>query len=84
MKGKHRETLKRIYSRPVSANIQWRDIEALFLTLGAEVIERKGSRVEVFLFNQVRVFHRPYPRPTTDKGAVAGIRRWLDENGVTP
>jgi len=48
MKGKHRETLKRIHSRPVSANIQWRDIEALFLTLGAEVIERRGSRVEVY------------------------------------
>jgi len=84
MKGKHRETLERIHSRPVSANIRWHDIEALFLTLGAEVIERKGSRVEVFLFNEVRVFHRPHPRPTADKGAVASVRRWLEENGIIP
>ncbi|MDZ7875197.1 MAG: type II toxin-antitoxin system HicA family toxin [Rhizobium sp.] len=55
-----------------------------FIALGAEVSEREGSRVGVFLFGQVRVFHRPHPTPETDKGAVASIRKWLEENGVTP
>jgi hypothetical protein len=40
--------------------------------------------VEVFLFGVVRVFHRPHPLPDTDKGAVAAIRKWLEENGVKP
>jgi hypothetical protein len=31
-----------------------------------------------------RVFHRPHPSPDTDKGAVAAIRKWLEENGVKP
>ncbi|PCI29998.1 MAG: hexulose-6-phosphate synthase [SAR324 cluster bacterium] len=84
MKRKYQNTLKSIFSRPVSANIKWRDIEALFKNLGAEITEREGSRIEVFLFNQVRVFHRPHPRPDTDKGAVASIREWLKTNGVTP
>jgi len=83
MKRKHHKTLELIYSRPVSGNIQWRDIEALFVELGAEISEREGSRFEVFLFNEVRVFHRPHPRPDTDKGAVASVREWLKENGVT-
>ena len=30
------------------------------------------------------VFHRPHPSPDTEKGAVAAIRKWLDQNGVRP
>jgi len=84
MKRKHQKTIELIYHRPTSANIQWRDIEALFLELGAEISEREGSRVLVRLFNDRRVFHRPHPSPNTDKGAVESVRRWLDENGVKP
>ena len=73
MKRQHQRTLERIFSHPVSANIKWQDIEALFNFLGAELIEREGSRVEVFLFNEVRVYHRPHPRPDTDEGAIASV-----------
>ena len=84
MKRKHLKTLGLIFSQPVSANIKWNDIEALFVALGAEISERAGSRVGVRLFNERRVFHRPHPTPDTDKGAVVSIRKWLKENGVTP
>ena len=84
MKRKHQKTLELVFSRPASANVKWRDIEALFLALGAELVEREGSRVEVFLFGEVRVFHRPHPRPDTDKGAVSSIRKWLERNEVKP
>ncbi|WP_254894453.1 type II toxin-antitoxin system HicA family toxin [Chromobacterium haemolyticum] len=77
-------TLQLIFTRPISANIRWSDIEALFLELGAEIEEREGSRICVALFGVVRVFHRPHPSPDTDKGAVAAIRKWLETNGVTP
>jgi hypothetical protein len=83
MKPKHRRTLERIFSRPVDANIKWKDIELLFIALGAEISEREGSRVAVVLFNEVRVFHRPHPTPNTDKGAVSSIRKWLETHGVT-
>ncbi len=84
MKRRHQRTLELIFARPVSANVRWTDIEALFRELGAEFEQREGSRVEVFLFGLVRVFHRPHPSPDTDKGAVAAIRKWLEENGVKP
>ena len=76
MKRKHAKTLELIFSRPVSANVRWSDIEALFIELGGQVAEREGSRVLVRLFNDRRVFHRPHPEPTTDKGAVESIRKW--------
>ena len=84
MKRKHQKTLDAIYGRPVSANIQWRDIEALFVELGADISEREGSRIAVVLFDEVRVFHRPHPSPDTDKGAVASIRKWFEQHGVAP
>ncbi|MBI2503872.1 MAG: type II toxin-antitoxin system HicA family toxin [Candidatus Latescibacteria bacterium] len=84
MKVKHLKTLERIFQRPVSGSIRWQGIETLFRALGAEVSEREGSRVAVFLFGEVRVFHRPHPSPDTDKGAVTSIRKWLESHGVTP
>ena len=84
MKRKHQNTLEKIYKRPTSANIQWKDIEALFQALGANITERAGSRIAVVLFGEVRVFHRPHPSPTTDKGAVASIRKWLENYEVKP
>lgn len=84
MKRRHQRTLELIFSRPTSANIPWRDIESLLEELGAEVSEREGSRVAVVLFGEVRVFHRPHPSPDTDKGAVASVRKWLEQHGVEP
>ena len=84
MRRKHQRTLELIFSRPTSGNVPWRDIEALFAELGAEVSEREGSRVAVVLFEEVRVFHRPHPSPHADKGAIASIRKWLEQHGVEP
>jgi len=84
VKRKHAKTLDLIFRNPISANIDWKDIESLLLALGAEISERAGSRIGVRLFDDRHVFHRPHPSPKTDKGAVASIREWLKKNGVTP
>ena len=84
MKKKHQKILERIFARPVSGSIKWKEVEALFQELGAEISEREGSRVGVKLFGEIQVFHRPHPSPDTDKGAIASIRKWLERNGVKP
>ncbi len=84
MKRKHKRTLNLIFARPASGNVQWRDIEALLVELGAKVSEREGSRIAIVLFGDVRVFHRPHPSPNTDKGAVVSVRKWLRQHGVEP
>lgn len=84
MKRKHKRTLELIFARPVSGSIRWDDILALFRELGGEIKEREGSRAEVFLFGEVRVYHRPHPNSDTDKGAVANVRKWLEKHGVKP
>jgi len=81
---KHRKTLEAIFEKPERANIAWRDIEALFSALGAEVAEGSGSRVRVALKDVRAVFHRPHPRKETNKGAVKSVRRFLEAAGVEP
>jgi len=75
---KHRSTLEKIKSRPERSDIPWKDIEALFLALGAEISEGRGSRVRVYLNGSRAVFHRPHPQKETDKGAVKSVRRFLE------
>lgn len=84
MNKKHQKTLQAIFRQPTSGNIKFKDIESLFVALGALITERAGSRVAVVLNGQVMVFHRPHPSPNTDKGAVVSIKKWLDGLGITP
>ena len=84
MDRKHRKTLESIFEKPERANITWRDIESLFIALGAEISEGSGSRVRVALKDVRAVFHRPHPRKETNKGAVKSVRRFLEAAGVKP
>ena len=84
MKGKHEKTLIDIYAKPIRSGIVWTDIEAMLISAGAEITEGSGSRVRIVLNGVRAVFHRPHPRKETDKGAVATMRRFLQEAGVKP
>lgn len=84
MDKKHRKTLEAIFEKPERANIPWRDVEALFTALGAEISQGSGSRVRVALKDVRAVFHRPHPRKETNKGAVKSVRRFLEAAGVKP
>jgi hypothetical protein len=78
MNAKHRRTLGAIFARPVPSDIRWAEIEALLVALGAERSEGRGSRVRFVLNGAEAVFHRPHPRPETDKGALKAVRRYLE------
>ncbi|WP_268802023.1 type II toxin-antitoxin system HicA family toxin [Paucidesulfovibrio gracilis] len=60
------------------------DIEALLVAVGAVRSEGCGSRVRFKLNGVKAIFYRPHPAPTTDKGAVKSVRRFLEEAGVKP
>lgn len=84
MNKKQRQTLDKIFEKPERSDISWVNIEALFVALGAEISEGRGSRVRVALNDVRAVFHRPHPERVTNKGAVKSVRRFLQEAGVIP
>lgn len=84
MRKKHQRTLAAIFSRPVRSDIKWTEIESLLSALGAEIVERTGSRVAFILKGHVGHFHRPHPKKEADKGAVASMRIFLRKAGIEP
>ncbi len=84
MNSQQRRILEKVFNDPVRSDILWADIESLLRACGAEITEGQGSRVRVALNGVRAVFHRPHPRPETDKGAIKSMRRFLAEAGVTP
>ena len=78
------KTLAAVFADPARANIDWRDIESMLISLGAQTSTGSGSRVKFFL-NGVRVaFHKPHPQTEAGRGSVLAVRRFLVAAGVKP
>ena len=84
MNSKQRNTLKAIFKNPVSANLEFKRMESLFLALGAKLIEGDGSRVRFILNEEVVSFHRPHPNKEAKPYQVRDARSFLKQAGVKP
>lgn len=82
MNSKHRQVLKAIFSNPIPSNIRWKDVEALFINLGALVEEGNGSRVRIKLNGIRATFHKPHPNPEIHKETIKDIRTFLNNAGI--
>ena len=83
MNGKHRRVLEAIFARPLLRTFDGRTSKA---SCGARADARKGAApASGFLLNGAEaVFHRPHPKPETNKGAVVSVREFLKMAGVEP
>lgn len=84
LRRRHQRTLAMVFARPVPSGIRWDDAVALLEACGAELDERAGSRTAFFLNDEFLMLHRPHPGAEMDKGAVASLRRFLEQAGVQP
>ncbi|MDY0300531.1 MAG: type II toxin-antitoxin system HicA family toxin [Trichlorobacter sp.] len=84
MNKSHRTILLTIFSLPAPATLEWRKIESLFIALGAQKIEGKGSRVRFELNGIIGTFHRPHPAKEAKPYQVKDARTFLENAGVKP
>lgn len=84
MNAKHRKTLIAIYQEPNPKQLEWRAIESLFIAVGAEVIEGRGSRVRFHKDGEIGTFHRPHPKKEAKPYQVKDARDFLSRIGVKP
>lgn len=84
MNSKHKKTLSIVFAKPITASLDWADMETLFTALGALTIEGNGSRVRFILNNVVGTFHRPHPAKEAKPYQVLDARRFLDQAGIKP
>ena len=81
---RHRKTLNGIFEEPTRADLSWSRIEKLFAALGAELSEKRGSRIRIYLNGVRAVFHRPHPKKEVGKGALKSVRRFLETAEIEP
>ena len=82
--SKHDRTLSAVFAEPTRANIAWKDVEALFTSLGATIEEGAGSRVGFTLNGVPATFHRPHPGKEATKPVIRTARDFLRMAGFTP
>ena len=84
MNSRHRKTLTAIFAKPQSGTIEWANIEALFIAVGAELIEGRGSRVRFVAGDLTVTFHRPHPGKEAKTYQIKDARIFLEMMGVKP
>jgi hypothetical protein len=82
MNNRHARVLDAIFAHPISANIDFKDVEHLLTNLGAEIDNRAKARISVTLNGHTAAFHHAHH--SLPKDEVVQLRHFLEKCGVTP
>lgn len=82
MNHRHRKVLHAFFAHPISSNVHFRDVEAVFQELGAEISDAHTGRLHLSLNGQSANF--PTAGHSVPKGEVMRIRKFLEDCGVDP
>ena len=78
----HRVTLEKIFSHPLSGNVEWRQVLSLLEAVGTTTQEPNG-KVKVELGGQTEVLRRPVDKDV-DRQMIVDLRRMLTNAGLEP
>lgn len=78
----HRDTVRKIFSHPTTANLEWREVRSLLEAVGT-VYEEHNGKFKVTLGPETEVIERPRGKDV-DKQMVADLRRMLTGAGISP
>ncbi|MBN6360457.1 type II toxin-antitoxin system HicA family toxin [Providencia huaxiensis] len=76
--SKHRKTMVDILTIPPKSGLKWGDVTSLVEHSGGTIKNGSGSRRRFVLQSSLFLTHQPHPGNTLDKGAVNGLREWLE------
>jgi hypothetical protein len=78
----HRVTLDKIFSHPLSGNLEWRQVRSLLEAVGTTTQELNG-KVKVELGAQTEIFQPPDGKDV-DRQMIVDLRRLLTNAGLQP
>jgi hypothetical protein len=78
----HRVTLDKIFSHPLSGNVEWRQVLSLLEAVGTTTQEPNG-KVKVELGGQTEIFQPPDGKDV-DRQMIVDLRRLLTNAGLQP
>lgn len=77
--GAHLRTYERIFQHPISHNLEWRDVRALFGTLGS-VEEEPNGNLKVTRNGQIMVLRPTSSKDVTEMDEVMALRHFLERS----
>ena len=81
--GAHRRTYQTIFQHPVSHNLGWHDVHALFRQLG-RVEEEPNGNIKVTRNGQVLILPPARTKDVAQTDVLMKIRSFLERSGTTP
>jgi hypothetical protein len=78
----HRDTLEKIFARPSSGNVEWRQVRSLLEAAGT-VLEQPNGRLRVTLGAETEVIDPPRGKDV-DTQLLVDLRRMLRNVGFNP
>ena len=82
LSNRHRDTIEKIFDRPSSGNVEWRNVLSLLETVG-DVVEEPNGRYRVTLGGETEVVDRPHGKDV-DVQLLVDLRRMLRKAGFEP
>jgi hypothetical protein len=82
LSNRHRDTIEKIFDRPSSGNVEWREALSLLEAVG-DVVEEPNGRYRVTLGGETEVVDRPHGKDV-DVQLLVDLRRMLRKAGFEP
>jgi hypothetical protein len=81
--GSHLRTFNTIFQHPVSHNLSWLDVHALFRHIGRVEVEPNGN-LKVTRNHETLILHAPRTKEVADTGELMALRHFLDRSEPAP
>jgi hypothetical protein len=78
--AEHRNTVKQIFARPSSGNVEWRRVRSLLEAVGSDVEEHDGN-LRVKLGGETETLQQPHGKDV-DEQMLVDLRRMLTRAGI--
>jgi hypothetical protein len=82
LSNRHRDTIEKIFDRPSSGNVEWREVLSLLEAVG-DVVEEPNGRYRVTLGGETEVVDRPHGKDV-DVQLLVDLRLMLRNAGFEP
>ena len=83
MHKKDTKIINKLFSHPISMNIEWNEVKHLLETLGAEIDNTHHSHVKIKLGNEVKTF-KTFHKMLGDKHEIKELQHMLEKAGYAP
>jgi hypothetical protein len=81
--GSHLRTYNTIFQHPISHNLKWQDVHALFRELG-QIEEEPNGNMKVTRNGQTLVLHPPRTKDVSEMDEIISLRHFIERSEAEP